>query len=161
MTIEEAIKNRENCLEYLEKSGPLATKENVQAVRLSLEALREKAEREKNAPLTREKLVELLRYADDSCVNTGCMECSHMKRGRSCKAYFYADYLLAGGVTVRPLQVGDTVFQTDGVNIYESTVKKLVYDAGPIDFDEEAIGKSVFLTREEAEEKRRRFSGGE
>lgn len=101
MTIEEAIKNRENCLEYLEKSGPLATKENVQAVRLSLEALREKAEREKNAPLTREKLVELLRYADDSCVNTGCMECSHMKRGRSCKAYFYADYLLADGVTVQ------------------------------------------------------------
>lgn len=147
MTIEDAIKNRENCLEYLEKSGPLATKENVEAVRLSLVALREKAEREKLEPLTREKLVELLRKG--SILGTGVTYAE------------MADYLLANGVTVRPLQVGDTVYETDGVNIYESTVKKLVYDAGSIDFDEEAIGKSVFLTREEVEAKRRRFSGGE
>ena len=147
MTIEEAIKNRENCLEYLEKSGPLATKENVEAVRLSLVALREKAEREKLEPLTREKLVELLMQVEDNM----CDDCGREPVG--CAVVALADHLIANGVTVRPLQVGDTVYETDGVNIYESTVKKLVYDAGSIDFDEEAIGKSVFLTREEAEEK--------
>lgn len=39
MTIEEAIKNLEKCLEYLEGIGPRATRENVEAVRMSIEAL--------------------------------------------------------------------------------------------------------------------------
>lgn len=45
MTIEQAIENRERCLAYLIGCGPKATTENVEAVRLSIEALREKAER--------------------------------------------------------------------------------------------------------------------
>ena len=41
MTIEEAIKNRERCLEYLEGSPAGAVcEESLEAVRLSLEALR-------------------------------------------------------------------------------------------------------------------------
>lgn len=119
MTIEEAIKNRENCLEYLEKSGPLATKENVQAVRLSLEALREKAEREKNAPLTREKLVELLNEAfefhiDDPYCRPDANE--------------FADHLIAHGVTVLPVQVGDTVygrFRSYGKEVHKCEVVKV------------------------------------
>lgn len=50
-----------------------------------------------------------------------------------------------------PCKVGDTVYQTDGVRIYPSTIKVLIYDTNGIAFDERAIGKSVFLTREEAE----------
>lgn len=45
MTIEQAIENREKCLAYLIGCGPKATPENVEAVRLSIEALKEKAER--------------------------------------------------------------------------------------------------------------------
>lgn len=45
MTIEDAIKNRERCLEYLEGLGPMATPENVEAVRWSLKALRAYAEK--------------------------------------------------------------------------------------------------------------------
>lgn len=56
-----------------------------------------------------------------------------------------------GDVIVTPCKVGDTVYQTDGCRIYESTVREIIYDTDGIAFDETAIGKSVFLTREEAE----------
>jgi hypothetical protein len=62
-----------------------------------------------------------------------------------------ADYLLAHGVIAMPCKVGDVVYQTDGCRIYESTVREIIYDTDGIAFDETAIGKSVFLTREEAE----------
>lgn len=64
-----------------------------------------------------------------------------------------ADYLLAHGIIVPPCKVGDTVYQTDGFRIYESVVRKIIYDTEGegIAFDETAIGTSVFLTREEAE----------
>lgn len=50
-----------------------------------------------------------------------------------------------------PCKVGDTVYQVDSERIYESTVKRIIYDTDGIAFDERAIGKSVFLTREQAE----------
>lgn len=52
-----------------------------------------------------------------------------------------------GRLIVRP----GAVYQTDGVNIYESTVRKVIYDTGHFAFDDDTIGRSVFLTREEAE----------
>lgn len=42
MTIQQAIENRERCYKYLIGCGPKATTENVEAVRLSLEALRKR-----------------------------------------------------------------------------------------------------------------------
>lgn len=62
-----------------------------------------------------------------------------------------ADYLVANGVVVLPCNVGDKVYQTDGVRLYESQIKSIIYDTNNIAFDENAIGKSIFLTREEAE----------
>ena len=59
MTIHEAIENRERCLAYLIGCGPKADPKNVEAVRMSLEALREKAERENLEPLTREELAQM------------------------------------------------------------------------------------------------------
>lgn len=50
-----------------------------------------------------------------------------------------------------PCKVGDTVYQVDTERIYESTVKRIIYDTDGIAFDERAIGKTVFLSREEAE----------
>ena len=71
-----------------------------------------------------------------------------------------ADHLIANGVIVLLCKVGDTVYQVDSEKIYElevfdiSIVKgKPYYETESIDFDEDAIGKSVFLTREEAEKK--------
>ena len=56
-----------------------------------------------------------------------------------------------GRLVLLPCKVGDKVYQIDAERVYESEVKGIIYDAGHIDFDERAIGKTVFLTREEAE----------
>lgn len=64
--------------------------------------------------------------------------------------YAIVDYLFAHGVEIPPCRVGDTVYQTDGERVYESVVKNVIYDTDGIAFDETAIGKGVFLTREEA-----------
>lgn len=69
-----------------------------------------------------------------------------------------ADHLLAEGVVVPLCKVGDTVYQTDGIRIYELEMfdiswrnNKPYYETESIDFDDTAIGRSIFLTREEAE----------
>ena len=62
-----------------------------------------------------------------------------------------AERLIDEGIICPPCKVGDKVYQTDGCRIYESTVRKIIYDTDGIAFDETAIGTSVFLTPEEAE----------
>lgn len=44
------------------------------------------------------------------------------------------------------------VYETDGARVYEHTVREVIYETadGPA-FDKNAIGKSIFLTRAEAE----------
>ena len=56
-----------------------------------------------------------------------------------------------GRLVVLPGKVGDTVYQTDKIKVYECKVKKIIFDTDGAAFDGEAIGKYVFLTREEAE----------
>ena len=46
---------------------------------------------------------------------------------------------------------GDKVYQFSDGEVYESTVKNIIYDCGHIAFEEAAIGRHIFLTREEAE----------
>ena len=58
-----------------------------------------------------------------------------------------AEHLVKNGVTFIP----NRVYQTDGERVYELEIKGVMFDCGPIIFDDRAIGKSVFLTREEAE----------
>lgn len=55
-----------------------------------------------------------------------------------------------GRCVVLPCKVGDKVFQQNGVDIFESQVKKIIYDCGHFAFAEEAIGERVFLAREAA-----------
>ena len=69
-----------------------------------------------------------------------------------------ADYLVANGVTVQECKLGDKIYQTDGVRIYESiigeitlTAKRTIFVTENIAFDERAIGNSVFLSYAEAE----------
>lgn len=70
----------------------------------------------------------------------------------------FADYLLANGVILPPCKVGDIVYLTDGIRVYEDNVReirqykhKTIYVCWSVDFDETAIGTSIFLTKEEAE----------
>jgi hypothetical protein len=78
---------------------------------------------------------------------------------------YYADHLLANGVIVPPVKVGQTVWRTDGVRLYENTVGAMTFTTRHTlwftedgSFVEAAIGKTVFLTREDAE---KALKGGE
>ena len=71
---------------------------------------------------------------------------------------YVADSLIESGVIHIPCKVGDIVYQTDGVRVYDLTIlnislhkNKPYYETESIDFDDDAIGKSIFLTRQEAE----------
>ena len=117
----------------------------------------------------RDRLIELLSEA-------------HKKFIKSDSVYefdFFADYLLANGVIVPPCKVGDTVYSfcdvfggmlpyviqdfkvgflgKDRPNYWywEATSHATETDEllDEIDFDLDNIGKTVFLTEEEAEEK--------
>ena len=53
-----------------------------------------------------------------------------------------------GRVIILPCKV----YETDGVRVYEHTVREVIYEtAGVPAFDKNAIGKRIFLTRDEAE----------
>ena len=80
---------------------------------------------------------------------------------------FVADHLIENGVVVLLCKVGDKVYQTDGVRIYELEVLDVsvhknmpYYETESIDFDTRAIGTSIFLTKEEAEQKLKEMRGG-
>ena len=80
-----------------------------------------------------------------------------------------ADYLLANGVIVPPCKVGDKVYLTSGnyfgEKIFEGVVAQIsIYNNGeirfweyghPLSFTPNDFGETVFLTREEAEQKLR------
>ena len=71
---------------------------------------------------------------------------------------YLADHLISNGVTVQECKLGDKIYQTDGVRIYESTISEItltakhtIFITENIAFDERAIGSSVFLSYAEAE----------
>lgn len=61
-----------------------------------------------------------------------------------------------GRVIILPCKV----YETDGVRVYEHTVREVIYETacGPV-FDKNAIGKSIFLTRAEAERAMQKMEG--
>ena len=107
----------------------------------------------------RDRLIELLKQK--SCVYVPCdNECGGCKNVEMYDDSIesIADHLLAEGVIVLLCKVGDTVYQTDGIRIYELEIfdvslkkYKPYYETESVDFDDTAIGKSIFLTKEEAE----------
>lgn len=98
----------------------------------------------------RKKLIALL---DD-----GCYKACSDKSGKKVNEVL-ADYLLANGVTVFPCKVGDTVYsiwedeegvlQIDEAEIVDVSIHKIWVNGGGFDVD--CLGKSDFLSREEAE----------
>ena len=88
----------------------------------------------------------------DNCLH--CKVCTqHYADIRNC-----ADFADRSEWVHLPCKVGDKVYQTDGIRIYESVIYEInitsnntICITGNIAFDETAIGKIIFLTREEAE----------
>ena len=115
----------------------------------------------------RDRLIELLHKAEDICDSTlDCDSCKYVLSG-SCKTALIADYLLANGVIVPPCKVGDKLYQI--VDMSHTACKSFVSDfsitvlpyqiyyinvmGGISAIPFENFGKTVFLTKEEAEEK--------
>ena len=76
-----------------------------------------------------------------------------------------AEHLIENGVIASPCKVGDKIYQTDGIRIYESTINEITFTTQKmicvtenIAFDETAIGKSIFFDKKEAQAK---LKGGE
>lgn len=98
----------------------------------------------------REKLIALL---DDGCYKA-CSDASGKKVNE-----VLADYLLENGVTILPCKVGDMVYsiwqdddgnlQIDETEIVDVSIHKIWVNGGGFDVD--WLGKSDFLSREEAE----------
>lgn len=127
----------------------------------------------------RERLIELISQADEECKHSReCKSCSGYGKGALCMNYHIADHLLANGVVCLPCKVGDKTFLllekiSGGYDIIESKCMKIVdngygkdfsmfFDCveigNTLEFDIYDFGKTVFLTREEAE---RALKGGE
>ena len=99
----------------------------------------------------REKLIELLQNAK-SAMKSENLSCDIARN------MFVVDFMMSNGVTVQECKLGDKIYQTDGVRIYESiigeitlTAKRTIFVTENIAFDERAIGNSVFLPYAEAE----------
>jgi hypothetical protein len=110
----------------------------------------------------------LLHKAEDICENTlDCDSCKYVLSG-SCKTVLIADYLLANDVIVSPLKLGDKIYQIFGNKIVKIEVsdveiefrnfvrKKYRYNYNA--FTNDDFGKTVFLTKEEAEERLKKIN---
>lgn len=110
----------------------------------------------------RERLIELM--LSKSCRNVECpdVQCSKCENiaifeGDTEKI---ADHLLANGVIVPPCKAGDTIWRCGRDKVHEWQIALIeVYadEIGFVDdsdnyFTEDDIGKTVFLTKEEAEQ---------
>ena len=113
----------------------------------------------------RDRLLELIFQGDEKCSEQDCRDCKHYGN-KLCGFEHIADYLIENGVIVLLCKVGDRVYQTDGVRIYELEVLDVsihknmpYYETESIDFDTRAIGTSIFLTKSEAEQKLKEMRG--
>lgn len=117
----------------------------------------------------RDRLIELIAEGRELCEQIPCEGCTRSCKGlNDCVAKVQADHLLANGVIVPPCYVGQPVWKlrkwlhkdaeicTGKVSMLQQkadkswkiriSVNSSVYDITP-----DEIGKTVFLTREEAE----------
>lgn len=110
----------------------------------------------------RERLLKLLKEADDICSKTKqCEGCIGFGKGEECVNFLIADHLLANGVIVPPCKVGDAVYYIGGYlakDVYEAKVEEIYIGEARFafhlcsDYSYFTLQQEeVFLTREEAE----------
>lgn len=109
----------------------------------------------------RDRLIEIIRKSH--CVDVWDYWNDELKQPNPIETL--ADHLIKNGVVVPPCKLGDKIYQTDGIRIYESTISEITFTAQKmicvtenIAFDETAIGKSIFLDKKEVQAK---LKGGE
>jgi hypothetical protein len=127
--------------------------------------------------MMRERLIELLKSKscwNNDCPEGGCEKCDYIAVING-DAEHIADYLIANKVTIQSIKVGDIVFLlleklTAGYDIIESKcvrIEQTVYGTtysvafpcleigNTLESDETDIGITVFLSKKEAQEKKK------
>ena len=120
----------------------------------------------------RDRLIELLcnvkcegEECFGSCPHRIGQKCNKVQRLEMCSVFAIADYLLAEGVIVPPCKVGDIVYTINEGILKKWKVRFIGYNSQGefkmhittekftemLEVWDYAIGKTVFLTREEAE----------
>lgn len=122
----------------------------------------------------RDRLIELIAEGRELCDQIPCEGCTRSCKGlNDCIAKVQADHLLANGVIVPPCKAGDTVYWLNFYNhlmqyrdkYYEAEVVRIVVtrfgvscvirvlgEHATYEIQDVEFGKTVFLTREEAEQ---------
>lgn len=117
----------------------------------------------------RDRLIAMLRQADFDYGEECVCAAEDGYKGAIDFAEYFADFLLANGVIVPSLKVGDTVYYTHRGKIWSAKVyyidvvlmedyvsisaAEAANERGAgIEFNWDSIGKTVFLTEEEAEQ---------
>lgn len=119
----------------------------------------------------RDRFVELVSKAREKCNLTSCCDCEYRDSETltNCYSYLIADYIVENGGIAPRCKVGDTVWfelygQIESAVIYHCTCelsRKGCFLSGAyakdtrgleLSFNENSIGKTVFLTREETEQ---------
>ena len=113
------------------------------------------------------RLAELIRQAEQECSEMKiCSRCEQYGRGGDCQRLKISNHLLENGVIVSPCKVGDTVYCKDGawvvvgfdcnrVNRWAVKLERWrdrfrdCHERKKVAFS--SFGKTVFLTRKEAE----------
>lgn len=105
----------------------------------------------------RERLIELFKGAESKVTEELN---KHLKLEEKEWMGIYADYLLANGVIVPPCKVGGTVWEINTDNpfdedlrVMEAKVERFLIGTSVDLHCMDCVGKTVFLTKEEAEEK--------
>lgn len=118
----------------------------------------------------KERLVELCDNVITSCKSSLCEDCEHNNVDYpNCMSVHFADKILADGWIRPTVQMGQTVYSycKEFCRVFEYRVANIhlseeiaQYEAfcyigmelaDVIDFDDDDIGKTIFITREEAE----------
>lgn len=119
----------------------------------------------------RDRLIELISKAREECTSTSCFQCEYQDKEmpKDCVPRLIADHLIANGVIVPPCKVGDNLYVISQmkdkrilpfINTYKVTsvsIRKngfVVYhemDGYIKIFKQSDFGKTVFLTKAEAE----------
>ena len=104
------------------------------------------------------RLIELLGKADDA---TEILTGDFPSYEEELQAFYssIADYLLDNGVIVLPCAVGDTVWCIDSFNLDGTLRKQPIIREIKFNHHLEFVGKTVFLTKEEAEAKLKELEG--
>lgn len=111
----------------------------------------------------RDRLVELLNFVQckaECCSALDGGRCGDLDNLDRCQIEAIADHLIANGVVLPPCKVGDTVYsfaypRTDIIVIDKETVEDLhfIVETDECYYDERDIGRTVFLTKDQAEQK--------